>query len=91
MTDQRILPLSLVTLVFGVLSIPLAFARQLCAPALIMGVLAIAFYLVGRSKQRKMEYSPGSIKRSSLGFKLALVGSACALAMWVLWATGALP
>ena len=90
MTDQRSLPLSMVTLVFGVLSITLAFARQLCAPALIMCVLAIAFHLVGRSMQRKKVYSPGSIKRSTLGSKLALVGSVCALTMWVLWATGTL-
>lgn len=90
MTDQRRLPLSMVTLVFGVLSITLAFARQLCAPALIMGVLAIAFHLVGRSMQGNMAFSPGSIKRSALGFKLALVGSVCALTMWVLWATGLL-
>lgn len=90
MKDQRSLPLSMVTLVFGVLSIPLAFARQLCAPALIMGMLAIGFYLVGRSMQRKKVHSPVSIKRSALGFKLALVGSVCALAMWVLWGTGAL-
>ena len=90
MMDQRALPLSMVTLVFGVLSIPLAFARQLCAPALIMGVLAIAFHLAGRSMQRKKAYSPGSIKRSAWGFKLALAGSVCALAMWVLWATGVL-
>lgn len=90
MTDQRSLPLSMVTFVFGVLSIPLAFARQLCVPALIMGVLAIAFHLMGRSMQRKKAYSPGSIKRSTLGSKLALVGSVCALTMWVLWATGTL-
>ena len=86
----RSLPLSMVTLVFGVLSIPLAFARQLCVPALIMGLLAIAFYLVGRRMQRRKEYGPHSIKRSKLGFWMAVVGSLCALVMWVLWATGAL-
>ena len=86
----RSLPLSMVTLVFGVLSIPLAFARQLCVPALIMGVLAIFFYLVGRRLQRRKEYGPRSIKRSKLGFLLAVVGSVCALTMWVLWATGTL-
>ena len=82
--------MSMVTLVFGVLSIPLAFMRQLCVPALIMVVLAIAFHLAGRSMQRKKSYTSGSLKRSAWGFKLALVGSACALAMWLLWATGAL-
>ena len=87
---QRSLPLSMVTLVFGVLSIPLAFARQLCVPALIMGVLAIAFHMVGRGMQRRKGYGPNSVKRSKLGFWMAVVGSLCALVMWVLWATGAL-
>lgn len=84
------LPLGIVTLVFGILSIPLAFARQLCAPALIMGLLAIAFHLWGRRLRAKYSYSPASIKRSVLGFKLALAGSVAALAMWVLWAMGVL-
>lgn len=47
MSGQRDLPLSMVTLVFGVLSIPLAFARHLCVPATIMGLLAIGFHLWG--------------------------------------------
>ncbi|MGB3869735.1 MAG: hypothetical protein WBG34_08890 [Flavobacteriales bacterium] len=87
---QRSLPLSMVTLVFGVLSIPLAFARQLCVPALIMGVLAILFHLLGRGMQRRMKYPADSINRSKWGFRLALVGSVCALVMWVLWGTGVL-
>lgn len=89
MGDKR-LPLALVTLVFGALSIPLAFARQLCVPALIMALLAIAFHLAGRALQRKHGYSAGSIKRSLWGARLAMVGGASALAMWILWATGAL-
>ena len=88
--QQRDLPLSMVTLVFGILSIPLAFARQLCVPALIMGVLAIAFHFWGRRKRKAGGYSSGSVKRSSLGLKLAVAGSICALTMWVLWATNAL-
>lgn len=88
--EQRSLPLSLVTLVFGALSIPLAFARQLCVPALIMGVLAIIFHLLGRRMQRRKKYTAGSINRSKWGFRLALLGSLSALAMWVLWATGVL-
>lgn len=90
MNKARNLPLSMVTLVFGVLSIPLAFARQLCVPALIMGVLAIAFHLVGRNRQRSGAFTGASVKRSLLGFRLALAGSGCALLMWVLWATGVL-
>jgi hypothetical protein len=88
--EQRALPLSMVTLVFGAMSIPLAFARQLCVPALIMAVLAIVFHLWGRSRTRTNTYSSKSIKRSALGSKLALAGSACALTMWVLWAANIL-
>lgn len=83
-------PLSMVTLVFGALSIPLAFARQLCVPALIMGLLAMAFRLWGQRKQSAGTYTAGSIKRSRLGFKLAVVGSICAVVMWVLWGSGTL-
>ena len=82
------LPLATVTLVFGILSLPLAFARQLCVPALIMGVLAIAFYVWGRRLRGKSAYSLASIRRSMAGFKLAVAGTASALTMWVLWATG---
>ena len=88
--EQRDLPLSMVTLIFSVLCIPLAFALQLCVPALIMAVLAIGFHLWGRRKQKAGAYSVGSLKRSSLRFKLAVVGSVCAITMWVLWATNAL-
>ena len=90
MSTSRILPLSMVTLVFGVLSIPLAFARQLCVPALIMGLLAIAFHLAARRMQRHSSFTEASIRHSRQGFLAALAGSACALLMWVLWATNAL-
>lgn len=90
MKDERRLPLSQVTLVFGVLSIPLAFARQLCVPATIMGILAISFHFWGRAKQRKGGYSASSVKWSRTGMRLALAGTACALTMWVLWATNVL-
>lgn len=85
---QRDRPLSQVTLVFGALSIPLAFARQLCVPATIMGVLAIAFHFWGRS--RKGSFSERSLTWSRWGVRLAMVGTACALVMWVLWATNVL-
>lgn len=90
MSTLRKLPLSRVTLVFGVLGIPLAFARQLCVPALIMGLLAIAFHLAGRRMQRNASFTAASIRHSRLGFLAALAGSGCALLMWVLWATGIL-
>ena len=90
MKEQRHLPLAQVTLVFGMLSVPLAFARQLCVPAAIMGVLAIAFHFWGRSPARRAGRSAASVKWSTLGFRAALVGTACALTMWVLWATNVL-
>lgn len=86
----RRLPLSTVTLVFGLLSIPLAFLRQLCVPALIMGLLALLFRAMGLIMQRRHSYAEASIKRSQWGSRMALVGGACALAMWLLWATGVL-
>lgn len=90
MKDTRQLPLNQVTLVFGILSIPLAFVRQLCVPALIMTLLAIMFHVWGRRKQQGNAYSASSLKRSRLGFLLALGGGICSLGMWVLWATDVL-
>jgi len=88
--NERRLPLSQVTLVFGILSIVFAFVRHLCVPATIMGVLAIVFHFWGRREQREQAYSVQSVKWSLLGFRLALVGTAAGLAMWVLWATNVL-
>ncbi|MCL4281223.1 MAG: hypothetical protein KJZ58_03065 [Flavobacteriales bacterium] len=88
--QERRLPLSMVTLVFGVLSVPLAFARQLCVPAFIMGVLAVVIHLAGRAKRRNGTWSKASLRNARWGYRAALVGSICALAMWVLWATGVL-
>lgn len=89
--DPRKLPLAQVTLVFGLLSIPLAFLRHLCSLAVVVGVLAIAFNGWARWMLRRGRgYSPQSLRRSYLGFKLALVGTGCALVMWVLWATNVL-
>ncbi len=89
MNKEKEQPLARVTLVFGALSIPLAFAWQLCVPAFIMGILAIGFHLWGRRKQES-NWSLASTGRSRLGFKLALVGSVCAGSFWALWATGVL-
>lgn len=91
MTALRNLPLSTVTLVFGALGIPLAFLRQLCVPALIMALLAIAFHFLGRRLIAKGgAYGPGSIRRSVWGARLAAVAGASAVLMWVLWGTGVL-
>jgi hypothetical protein len=88
MSDR--LPLSQVTLAFGILSIPLAFIGHLCVPATIMGALAIAFHFWGRRKRKGAGYSQKSIKWSALGYKLALAGTFCGITMWVLWGTNVL-
>ncbi len=90
MSTDRKLPLATATLVLGVLSIPLAFMRQLCVPALIMAVLAIVLHALGRALQRRGSYSMASLRRSLWGMRLALAGGACALAMWLLWLSGLL-
>lgn len=91
MRDAGRLPLSQVTLVFGALSIPLAFARQLCVPAAIMAMLAIVFYAWGsRMLKQGKGYTPQSLRHSSLGFKLALAGGLLAITMWMLWSTNIL-
>lgn len=89
--DSRKLPLSQVTLVFGVLSIALAFVRHLCVPATIMAVLALLFHAWGNWMiKRGNGYSAKSVRRSALGFKLALAGAVCGITMWVLWWTNTL-
>lgn len=90
MTGARDLPLSMVTLVFGVLSIPLAFAVQLVVPAAIMALLSILFHGWGRWKAKQATYSTHSLKRSRTGFHTACIGLACAIVMWVLWASNVL-
>lgn len=86
------LPLSLVSLVFGGLSIPLAFARHLVSLALILGVLALVFGYWGRRRNGRhvLKYTAKSVKRAQLGFKIGLVGTICSVIMWVLWASNVL-
>jgi hypothetical protein len=87
--EERNLPLSLVCLIFGALSIPLAFARHLVSLALVLGILAIAFGLWGQRKNARqlLRYTATSAKRARRGLRLGLIGTACALVMWVLWAS----
>ena len=86
------LPLSTVTLIFGALSIPLAFARHLVSLALVLAVLALVFGLWGirMNDRHLLRYTATSGKRAKLGFRLAGVGALCSLVMWVLWATNSL-
>ncbi|MBK7382158.1 MAG: hypothetical protein IPI81_02325 [Flavobacteriales bacterium] len=86
---ERRLPLSTVTLVFGALSIPLAFARHLCSLAVILGVYALIFGWWGqrRAAGHLLRYTAVSVKHSRIGARLAMVGTVCAVIMWVLWAS----
>lgn len=86
------LPLCKVTLIFGLLSVPLAFLRHLVSLAVVLSVLAIAFALVGRWFQRMHpgRYSQLSLGHSRLGLRAGLVGLTCAIVMWWSWATNLL-
>lgn len=90
--EPKRLPLSTVTLVFGVLSVPLAFARHLCTLAFVLGLLAVAFALWGKGRQGHpmRRYTEVSLKRSGMGLRAGIVGTACAVLMWVLYATNAI-
>lgn len=90
--EERNLPLSTVALVFGVLSIPLAFAVHLVTLAFVLGVLALGFGLWGDRTQTRhlLRYTPKSVARARKGWKLGAIGTGCSLLMWVLWATNVL-
>lgn len=90
--EERNLPLSMVAQVFGALSIPLAFAVHLVSLALVLGVLAVAFGLWGDRRQARhlLGYTPRSVRYAKRGLRLGAIGTACALVMWVLWATNVL-
>ncbi|MEO8588064.1 MAG: hypothetical protein ABI432_01750 [Flavobacteriales bacterium] len=90
--DEKNLPLSTVCLIFGVLSIPLAFAGHLVSLAVVLGLLAVGFGFWGGRKAEKhlLRYTAVSIKRARRGLRLGLIGMACAIVMWVLWASNVL-
>jgi lysylphosphatidylglycerol synthetase-like protein (DUF2156 family) len=90
MNKERNLPLSLVTMIFGILSIPLAFARHLVSLALVLALLSIAFGLFSRLRARKRSYATSSLNRSRIGFLFGVIGAACSLVMWWLWASNIL-
>jgi hypothetical protein len=86
------LPLSTVTLVFGALSLPFAFARHLVSLAVVLGVLAVAFGVWGRSRAARhlLRYTDTSIRHARTGQWMGLAGLALAVVMWVLWRTNLL-
>ena len=91
--DKRNLPLGLVTLVFGALSVPLAFARHLVSLALVLAVLAVLFGVVGRLlvHRRPGVYGSGSIQRGRWATWLAVLGLVLSVVIWILWARDVLP
>ncbi len=90
--SEKPLPLSTVALVFGGLSIPLAFAGHLCSLALVLGLYGLAFGLWGRWKARKhlIRYTARSVKRAQLAWRMSLAGIICSAVMWALWASNVL-
>lgn len=90
MSTERDLPLSMVTLIFGTLSVPLAFARHLVSLALVLALLSIGFALFGRWRARKRVYARSSLTRSRIGLICGIVGAVCSLVLWWLWASNIL-
>jgi hypothetical protein len=87
-TTGRNLPLSTVTFVFGMLSLPLAFARHLVSLALVLGLLALLFGSAGMllHARRPGTYTAAAVNRARWGSGLALLGTVAAVVMWYLWA-----
>ncbi len=90
MTRLKALPFSIVTLVLGVLSIPLAFARHLVSLSLVLALLALCLTAIGRLMARKRSYSETSLRRAKIGLRCAVVGAVCSVTMWCLWACNVL-
>lgn len=90
MSDRKPLPFSIVSLVFGILSMPLAFAGHLVSLAMVLALLAIILVFVGRLMARKRSYSETSLKRSKIGLICAIAGTICSALMWWLWASNIL-
>lgn len=90
--EEKRLPLSTVTLVFGALSIPLAFTGHLCSLAVVLGMYSTAFGWWGqrRASRHLLRFTAASIRRARIGMRLGIAGTACALAMWALWASNML-
>lgn len=88
----RRLPFSTVSLVFGILSVPLAFAGHLVSLALLLGLLAMLLGLLGLRIQasRPGRYAPAGEKRARWAWRLGLAGTLSGMIMWLLWAGGQL-
>jgi len=86
----RDLPLSMVTFLFGLASVPLAVMRHLVSLSVVLALLALAFRWWGRRRALREDYAPASVQRSERGGRAAVVGAVLAVVMWVLWRTNVL-
>lgn len=94
MKPARSLPLHMVTLVLGTLSVPTAFAGHLVSLAVAMAAVALACRIVGWALVRAKgsdAFAARGLKLSRIGGWAALVGLAAALLMWWAFAAGRLP
>jgi len=89
----RSLPASVPALVFGGLSIPLAFMGHLVSLAMVLALLAVVLALVGRwsSGRWPSRYSRSSLARCTWAMRLGILGTLLCIGMWALWSTGVLP
>ncbi|MBK7946202.1 MAG: hypothetical protein IPJ85_13265 [Flavobacteriales bacterium] len=89
---EKRMPLSTVALVFGGISIPLAFAGHLCSLAAVFGFygIGIGFWCRWKASKHFLRYTPGSVRRARIGLVLSAIGTGCALLMWALWASNLL-
>lgn len=91
-TAERAVPFSWECLIFGVLSIPLAFARHLVSLAVVLAFLGLVLGLYGRWRStRSGEWSQVSRRRVAYGIPLAGAGLLLGIVIWVLWSKGVLP
>ncbi len=86
----RDLPLSMVTFLFGLASVPMSVTRHLVSLSLVLALLALAFRWWGRRRAVLVDYAPASVQRSEKGGRAAVVGAVLAVVMWALWRTNVL-
>ena len=92
-SPERPLPLHQVTLVLGILSILLAFARHLVSLALVVGLLACALgsFALWRAARSGHTYTAQSMRHARRGRVLAAIGVCISVVLWILWAQDRLP
>lgn len=91
--EQRSLPFHVATLLFGALSLPLAFARHLVSLAVVLALWGIVLGIAGRALVRRQpeRYRPATVLRGLWGLRLAVIGLLLSVVVWILWMRGILP